>query len=63
MVISREADGSMGEHTGLVDRAHDARLKVHLSTMRAENPFLYTDFRSSADPTGPAAGCATGPAG
>ena len=50
MVISREADGSMGEDTGLVDRAHDARLKVHPYTMRAENAFLYTDFRSSADP-------------
>ncbi|GAA5161566.1 glycerophosphodiester phosphodiesterase [Ornithinimicrobium tianjinense] len=50
MVISREADGSMGADTGLVDRAHDARLTVHPYTMRAENTFLYTDFRSSADP-------------
>ena len=50
MVIAKNADGSMGEDTGLVDRAHHAGFQVHPYTFRAENTFLFTDFRSSADP-------------
>lgn len=51
MVVSKETDGSLGEDTGLVDRAHDAHLTVHPYTFRAENQFLYADFRVGDDPT------------
>ncbi|XNZ00168.1 glycerophosphodiester phosphodiesterase family protein [Micrococcus luteus] len=50
MVIAPNADGSLGEDTGLVDRAHREHLEVFPYTFRAENRFLYTDFRSSSDP-------------
>lgn len=50
MVVAPRADGSAGEHTGLVDRAHDAGLLVHPHTFRAENTYLYTDFRRGQDP-------------
>ncbi|RIK15617.1 MAG: glycerophosphodiester phosphodiesterase [Acidobacteria bacterium] len=50
LVIARRADGSMGADTGLVPRAHEAGLAVHPWTFRAENTFLYADFRSGDDP-------------
>lgn len=50
VVIGREADGSMGQDTGFVARAHQAGLRVHPYTFRAENTFLYADFRCGEDP-------------
>lgn len=52
MVVAARADGSMGADTGLVSRAHGAGLQVHPYTFRAENAFLYANFRRGADPTG-----------
>lgn len=49
-IITRDADGSMGEETGLVDLAHRNGLQVVPYTFRAENASLFTEFRSSADP-------------
>lgn len=49
-VITRERDGSLGEETAFVTLAHRAGLEVVPYTFRAENQFLYADFRSSADP-------------
>lgn len=53
MVIARNADGSLGASTGLVARAHAARLQVHPWTFRRENYFLPLNFRSGADPRTP----------
>ncbi|MGC4941059.1 glycerophosphodiester phosphodiesterase [Kribbella sp. DT2] len=39
LVIPRRADGSLGEPTRLVDRAHHAGLKVQVWTFRAERQF------------------------
>ncbi|AXH95685.1 glycerophosphodiester phosphodiesterase [Ornithinimicrobium avium] len=50
MVLSRRPDGSCGQDTGLVERAHRAGLLVHPWTFRAENTFLLTDFRVGDDP-------------
>ncbi|WP_307818174.1 glycerophosphodiester phosphodiesterase [Janibacter endophyticus] len=49
-VIARAADGTLGQSTGLVDRAHAAGLKVMPYTFRAENTFLPTDYRVGSDP-------------
>ena len=49
-IITKEKDGSMGEETAFVSLAHRAGLEVVPYTFRAENQFLYTEFRSSADP-------------
>ena len=50
LLIARNADGSLGNPTGLISAAHAAGLKVHPWTFRAENYFLPTNYRSSADP-------------
>lgn len=50
LVLTRTADGAMGQSTGLVAAAHRAGLAVHPWTFRAENYFLPTDLRSGADP-------------
>lgn len=50
LLIARNADGSLGNSTGLIAAAHAAGLKVHPWTFRAENYFLPTNYRSSADP-------------
>lgn len=42
-VITRTADGALGEETGLVADAHAAGLEVTPWTFRAENAFLPTD--------------------
>jgi glycerophosphoryl diester phosphodiesterase len=48
-VITQNEDGSTGEDTGFVDRAHRNRLEVTPYTFRAENQYLYSEFRSSED--------------
>lgn len=53
MVIARNTDGSLGASTGLVARAHAARLQVHPWTFRRENYFLPANFRSGIDPRTP----------
>ena len=50
LVIPRNADGKLGSPTSLVSDAHAAGLGVHPWTFRAENYFLPTNLRSSADP-------------
>jgi glycerophosphoryl diester phosphodiesterase len=45
-VIPLEADGRLGQPTGLVADAHTAGLLVHIWTFRPENYFLAADFRS-----------------
>ncbi|GAA4288794.1 esterase-like activity of phytase family protein [Georgenia daeguensis] len=50
VMIPRNADGTLGEPTPVIEDAHRAGLEVHGWTFRAENTFLPTEFRSSADP-------------
>jgi glycerophosphoryl diester phosphodiesterase len=50
-VIPRDAAGNLAAPTNLVRDAHRAGLTVHPYTFRAENTFLPTNLRSSADPT------------
>ncbi len=45
LVIWLDDAGSLGEPTGLVERAHAAGLDVHIWTMRNENNFLPTNLR------------------
>jgi glycerophosphoryl diester phosphodiesterase len=49
MVIARRAGHWLDGETGLVGRAHDTGLAVHVWTMRDENNFLPADFRSGDD--------------
>lgn len=49
-LITVDADGTLGEETGFVGRAHRLGLDVVPYTFRAENQFLTAEFRSSADP-------------
>jgi glycerophosphoryl diester phosphodiesterase len=49
MVIARRAGHWLDGETGLVGRAHEAGLVVHVWTMRDENNFLPADFRTSDD--------------
>jgi glycerophosphoryl diester phosphodiesterase len=49
-VIPRNADGTLGTPSGLVDAAHAAGLTVHPYTFRAENQFLPADYRVGTDP-------------
>lgn len=58
-VIPRAADGSLGEPTDLVRRAHRAGLEVAVYTMRRENAFLPTDLRGG-DPSSPVYAGASG---
>ncbi len=51
LVIDRNADGTLGRSTGLVDAAHAAGLEVDPYTFRAENSFLPADLRVGDDPT------------
>jgi glycerophosphoryl diester phosphodiesterase len=51
LIIPRDASGTLGSPTSLVSDAHAAGLAVHPWTFRAENNFLPTNLRSSADPT------------
>jgi glycerophosphoryl diester phosphodiesterase len=46
-IIARRADGTLGPHRGVIEKAHAAELLVHCFTFRNENHFLPTDLRSS----------------
>lgn len=48
-VIRRDKKYRLAGETGLVGRAHDVGLLVHIWTMRNENNFLPTDLRTSTD--------------
>lgn len=50
LVLPPGPDGALGEATSLVRDAHRRWLTVQVWTLRAENRFLPTDLRSSADP-------------
>jgi len=50
VMIPRNADGTLGKPTSVIKDAHRAHLTVVGWTFRAENYFLPTEFRSSADP-------------
>src|SRR5262245_14599318 len=50
VMIPRRADGTLGEPTPVIGDAHAAGLEVHGWTFRAENVFLPSDLRSSANP-------------
>jgi len=52
LVITKNADGSLGDRTTLVADAHKAGLILHPYTMRNENPFLPVEFRKGSDPDG-----------
>jgi glycerophosphoryl diester phosphodiesterase len=45
LVIELDDAGNLGESTGLVERAHEAGLGVHIWTMRDENAFLPANLR------------------
>lgn len=49
-IIPRNADGSLGAPTSLVEDAHAAGLRVHPYTFRAENSFLPVDYRTGESP-------------
>jgi glycerophosphoryl diester phosphodiesterase len=52
-VISRDKKARLKGDTGLVGRAHEAGLLVHVWTMRDENKFLPANLRRGADPAAP----------
>jgi len=51
LIIPRNPDDTLGTPTSLVADSHEAGLGVHPWTFRAENHFLPSNLRSSADPT------------
>jgi glycerophosphoryl diester phosphodiesterase len=53
VVVPRDGAGNLTTPTPVVADAHARRLVVHAWTFRAENQFLPTDLRSSADPNAP----------
>lgn len=52
-VLPRDASGSTGAPSTVVDDAHAAGLVVHVWTLRRENQFMATDFRVGTDPNAP----------
>lgn len=52
-VISRDKKANLKADTGLVGRAHDLGLLVHIWTMRNENNFLPTNLRLGLDKAAP----------
>ena len=53
VVIPRDGAGNLTTPTSVVADAHARRLAVHAWAFRAENQFLPTDLRASADPNAP----------
>jgi glycerophosphoryl diester phosphodiesterase len=53
LVIPRDDTGNLTTPTSVVADAHARDLKVHAWTFRAENQFLPTNLRRSADPNAP----------
>jgi glycerophosphoryl diester phosphodiesterase len=53
VIVPRDGAGNLTTPTPVVTDAHARRLVVHAWTFRAENQFLPTDLRSSADPNAP----------
>jgi glycerophosphoryl diester phosphodiesterase len=51
LVLPRDGDGRLRPATRLVRDAHAAGLLVHVFTLRAENRFLPSEFRSSKAPS------------
>lgn len=51
LIILRNADGTLGTPTAVVNDAHAAGLIVHAWTFRAENAFLPAEYRFGTDPT------------
>ena len=49
-IVPRQGDGSLAAPTDLVDRAHEAGLKVVPFTFRNENTFLPLELRVGTDP-------------
>lgn len=49
LVIALDEAGNLAASTGLVERAHQIGLDVHIWTMRDENTFLPTNLRSGDD--------------
>ena len=52
MLLPRDAAGRSLAPTDLIARAHEAGLKVHAWTFRAENTFLPLELRRGVDPAG-----------
>ncbi|GAA4366712.1 esterase-like activity of phytase family protein [Agromyces bauzanensis] len=52
VVIPRNADGTLGAPSPVIEDAHRTGLDVHGWTFRRENVFLPAEFRSSSDPAG-----------
>lgn len=50
LVLPRDATGSTGAPSALVDDAHADGLLVHVWTLRNENQFMATNFRIGSDP-------------
>ena len=50
LVLPRDADGSTGKPSDVVDDAHDAGLLVHVWTLRRENQFMAKNFRRRHGP-------------
>ena len=50
MIIKKNADGTMGAETTLVDNAHAQKMQVMPYTFRAENGFLYNDHQVGTNP-------------
>ncbi|CAI9409012.1 glycerophosphodiester phosphodiesterase [Nocardioides sp. T2.26MG-1] len=50
LVLPRDATGATGEPSTLVPDAHRAGLRVVIWTIRDENQFMATNFRTGADP-------------
>ncbi len=53
VLIPRNADGTLGEPSPVIDDAHEAGLVVHGWTFRRENRFLPAEYRSGTDPNAP----------
>ncbi len=51
LLLPRDADGRSTAPTDLIARAHEAGLKVHAWTFRAENTFLPLELRRGAEPS------------